>query len=65
VKESGILFVQAEPFKSVNSETGEMVTETLPLCEKWNNEHAMTVWRAYDVKRAALEFADSALAIGS
>ncbi|KAH0380543.1 hypothetical protein KCU92_g7531, partial [Aureobasidium melanogenum] len=65
VKESGILFVQAEPLKSahnyVNSETGEMVTETLPLCEKWNNEHGMTVWRAYDVKRAALEFADSAL----
>jgi hypothetical protein len=65
VKESGILFVQAEPFKSahsyVNSETGEMVTETLPLYEKWNNEHAMTVWRAYDIKRAALEFADPAL----
>jgi hypothetical protein len=69
VKESGILFVQVEPLKSahsyVNSETGDMVTETLPSCEKWNNEHAMTVWRAFDVKRAALEFADSALVIGS
>ncbi|KAG9659917.1 hypothetical protein KCU95_g12698, partial [Aureobasidium melanogenum] len=67
VKESGILFVQAEPLKSahmyVNWKIGETVTETLPLCEEWNNEHAMTVWRAYDVKRAALEFADSALAI--
>jgi hypothetical protein len=66
VEESGILFVQIEPLKSahshVNSETGEKVTEKLPLCEKWNNEHAMTVWRAYDIKRAALEFADPALA---
>lgn len=65
VKESGILFVQAEQSKyahsNVKSETGEMVTETLHPCERWNNEHAMTVWRAYDVKRAALEFADSAL----
>jgi hypothetical protein len=65
VKESGIIFVQAEPIKSarsyVNSETGEMVTETLPLCKKWNNEHAMTVWRAYDIKRAALEFSDPTL----
>lgn len=69
VKESGILFVQVEPLKSahsyVDSETGEMVTETLPLCEKWNNEHAMTVWRAYDIKRAVLEFAGSALAISN
>ena len=68
VKESGILFVRVEPLKSaqshVNSETGETVTEPLPVCEKWNNEHAMTVWRAYDVKRAALEFADSALVKG-
>lgn len=67
-KESGILFVRVEPLKSaqshVNSETGETVTEPLPVCEKWNNEHAMTVWRAYDVKRAALEFADSALGRG-
>ena len=65
VKESGILFVQAGPLKSahsdVNSEIGEMVTGPLPSCEEWNNEHAMTVWRAYDVKRAALEFADLAL----
>ncbi|KAI4733440.1 hypothetical protein E4T50_16004 [Aureobasidium sp. EXF-12298] len=65
VKESGILFVQAEPFKSahtyLDSETGETVTETLPLCERWNNEHAMTVWRAYDIKRAALESAHPAL----
>jgi hypothetical protein len=65
VKESGILFVQAEPLKSahsyLNPEIGETVTETLPLCERWNNEHAMTGWRAYDIKRAALEFADSAL----
>ncbi|KAG9676308.1 hypothetical protein KCU95_g16592, partial [Aureobasidium melanogenum] len=67
VEESGILFVQAEPCKSshsqVNSKTGELVTKSLPLCEKWNGEHAMVAWRAYDVKRAALEFADSALAI--
>lgn len=68
VKESGILFVRVEPLVSaqshVDSETGEMVTGTLPLREEWNNEHAMTVWRAYDVKRAALEVANSALAIG-
>jgi hypothetical protein len=66
VKESGILFVQAEARRSahshVNSDTGEKVTAALPWCEKWNNEHAMTVWRAYDIKRAALEFAESALA---
>jgi len=68
VKESGILYVRVESLRCarshVNSEDGEMVTESLPLSEKWNNEHAMTVWRAYDVKRAALEFADSALARG-
>jgi hypothetical protein len=65
VEESGILFVQTEALKSapshVHSETGEMMEENLPLCEEWNNEHAMTVWRAYDIKRAALEFADSTL----
>jgi hypothetical protein len=69
VKESGILFVQVEPLKSahsyVNSETGESVTETLPLYEKWNNEHATTAWRAYDIKLAAFEFVDPALAISS
>jgi hypothetical protein len=67
VKESGISFVQVEPLKSahshVNSETGEMVMKSLPLCEKWNNEHAMTVWRAYDIECAALEFASPALVI--
>jgi hypothetical protein len=66
VRESGVLFVQAEAPKSAhsltNSETSEMVTEALPLCEIWNNKHAMTIWRAYDIKRAALEFADPALA---
>ncbi|KAH0287901.1 hypothetical protein M436DRAFT_63364 [Aureobasidium namibiae CBS 147.97] len=68
VEESGILFVRLASLRSahghVDSEDGKMVTESLPLSEKWNNEHAMTGWRAYDVKRAALEFADSALARG-
>ncbi|CAD0100112.1 unnamed protein product [Aureobasidium mustum] len=61
VKESGILFVQVNSVHSYfDWKIGEM-TETLPLCETWNNKHAMTVWRAYDVKRAAMEFANSAL----
>ncbi|KAH0361086.1 hypothetical protein KCU65_g8924, partial [Aureobasidium melanogenum] len=59
VKESGILFMQAEPLRSAHR---HVVSGTLPLCEKWNSEHAMVAWRAYDVKRAALEFANSALA---
>jgi len=68
VKESGILFVRVESLRAAqshaNSEDGEMVAQSLPLSEKWNYEHAMTVWRAYDVERAALEFADSALVKG-
>lgn len=67
IEESGILFVRVGPVKkpdtNIDFDTGKSVADSLPGYQKWNNEHAMTVWRTYDIKRAALEFAESELGV--
>lgn len=65
VRNSGILFVQVEPIEhlgiSVDFDTGKPMEDAPSLYQQWNIEHGMTVWRTFDIKRAALELANSRL----